>query len=388
LKILYHHRTVSKDGMDVHISEMIRAFRAAGHAVVLVAPGMGAQDFGGGNGWVDAIRARLPRFVGEILELGYNVAAWRNLARAIRSEKPDAIYERYALFLLAGVWAKRRFGLPLILEINSPLFEERRDHGGLTLRAVARWCEAYAWRNADKCLPVTEVLADHVRAIGVPQDSIRVIPNGINPAEFSTSINGQAIRQKYALGGKVVLGFTGFVRPWHGLDKALHTIADIRTTTDVHLLVVGDGPARASLEALAGELGIADRLTFTGIVQRAEMPAHVAAFDIALQPDATDYASPLKLIEYMGMGKAIVAPDQPNIRELLSHERNALLFDKSDANAMRTMLKRLMTDRSLRDQLGQAAASDVEKRPLTWAANAAQAISIFSDLKKLRLIQR
>jgi glycosyltransferase involved in cell wall biosynthesis len=368
--------------MDVHISEMIKAFRAQGHEVILVAPSLGAQDFGGGGGWVDAIRSRLPRFVGEILELGYNLAAYRNLSRAIQAERPDAIYERYALFLLAGIWAKRRFRLPLVLEINSPLFAERRDHGGLSLRAIGRWCESWAWRNADACLPVTHVLAKDVRDAGVPDTRITVIPNGIDPAEFSEQRDGSGVRGRYGLEGKLVLGFTGFVRPWHGLDRIIRAIAEFGPSANIHLLVVGDGPARASLEELARELAVSDRLTFTGVVQRADMATHIAAFDIALQPDATAYASPLKLVEYMAMGKAIIAPDQPNIRELLDHERTGLLFASSDPEGMRKALLRLIEEKDLRETLGHAAAAEVRQRPLTWASNATRVVRILKGLAK------
>ncbi len=74
-------------------------------------------------------------------------------------------------------------------------------------------------------------------------------------------------------------------------------------------------------------LGIASRVHFTGIVERDDVAKYVAAFDIALQPAVVAYASPLKLFEYLALGKAIVAPGQPNIREILTHEKNALLFD-------------------------------------------------------------
>src|SRR5215813_13823454 len=79
LKILYHHRTVSKDGMDVHIREMINAFTALGHDVVMVAPELGDVQFGGDGGWVSAVRSRLPKFVGEFLEYLYNYHAYRHL---------------------------------------------------------------------------------------------------------------------------------------------------------------------------------------------------------------------------------------------------------------------------------------------------------------------
>ena len=94
------------------------------------------------------------------------------------------LYERYNLFLLAGVLLRRRTGIPLLLEVNAPLADERRQFGGLGLPAMADWAEGLAWRSADVVLPVTAVLAGHVRARGVPDSRIEVVPNGINLALF------------------------------------------------------------------------------------------------------------------------------------------------------------------------------------------------------------
>jgi glycosyltransferase involved in cell wall biosynthesis len=281
---------------------------------------------------------------------------------------------------MAGTWAKRRFKLPLALEINSPLLEERRAHGGVTLQWLARSCERTAWANADLCLPVTNVLAQIVKGAGAPERRIAVMPNGVDPAMFSSAMHGQAVREHYGLGDKIILGFSGFVRPWHGLDRVIRVMAEIAGHADVHLLVVGDGPARPALIALARQLGIEDRMTFTGVVQRIDIAAYMSAFDIALQPDATAYASPLKLIEYMALGKAIVAPDQPNIRELLENERSALLFDKDTPDAIRPALMRLIADRGLRERLGAAAAAEVKRRPLTWTANADHVASLLKRM--------
>jgi glycosyltransferase involved in cell wall biosynthesis len=134
--------------------------------------------------------------------------------------------------------------------------------------------------------------------------------------------------------------------------------------------MVGDGPARPGLEALAAELGIADRVTFTGLAPREQVPALLARFDIALQPAAVPYASPLKVFEYMAAGRAIVAPDQPNLREVLSHEATALLFDPARPGAMWDAVLRLAADPALRARLGAAARAEVLRRDLTWDGNA------------------
>ena len=95
MKILYHHRTASRDGQAVHIEEMIAALRAQGHEVRVVAPQIGGGDAGGAGsmgasaGWVRRLKARLPRGLYELLELAYSLLAYRRLAAVVREYRPD-----------------------------------------------------------------------------------------------------------------------------------------------------------------------------------------------------------------------------------------------------------------------------------------------------------
>jgi glycosyltransferase involved in cell wall biosynthesis len=383
MKILYHHRTRSRDGQSVHIDEMIGALRALGHEVIVVAP-PGAEEiaFGADAGAVAWLKRFLPKFTYELMELAYSLVAYRQLARAVEKHHPDCLYERYNLFLPAGVWLKRRYGLPMLLEVNSPIFEERARYDGLALRRLARWSQRYTWRAADYVLPVTRVLAQIVASYGVDPARIVVIPNGINAERFGQPQDVVAAKQALGLGDALVLGFTGFVRDWHGLDKVIDMIAAAREQRHCHLLVVGDGPARAGLEQQALRLGVQDRVTFTGVVQRDDVARHVAAFDIALQPAVVAYASPLKLFEYLALGKAIVAPDQPNIAEILTDNANALLFDPQDADSLPAALNRLVQDSALRLRIGSGAHATIGAQRLTWRANAERAVGLFDTLGK------
>ena len=133
---------------------------------------------------------------------------------------------------------------------------------------------------------------------------------------------------------------------------------------------MGDGPVRNALEQQAQRLGVADYVTFTGVVQRDEVARYVAAFDIALQPAVVAYASPLKLFEYLALGRTIVAPNQANIREILQHEVNALLFDPEDATGLVKAIQRLMQDPVLRERLAHKAGETIAEQGLTWNANA------------------
>ena len=374
MKILYHHRTASKDGQAVHIEEMVAAMRKQGHEVRVVAPEAAADGtgrMGGGVSWVQRLRSMLPNALYELLEVGYSLIAYRRLRAAAAEFEPDLIYERYNLFLLAGLMLKQKRGIPLFLEINSPLVYERSLHsGGLALKRLGRWAEGKAWRGADFVLPVTQVLAEHVRAYGVPDERIVVIPNGINEAHFAAAPQPDQARAERGLAGKLVLGFTGFVREWHGMDRVIDWLASSAAPANAHLLVVGDGPVRSALEAQALALGIADRVTFTGVIHRDQVPAWVASFDIALQPAVVAYASPLKLMEYLALGKAVLAPRTPNLCEVLTDGDNALLFDADAPCAFEHALSRLCSDEALRAQLSCGARTSIARQGLTWDSNA------------------
>ncbi len=371
MKILYHHRTLSKDGQNVHIDELIAAFRRLGHTVEVAGPTAHAEaEFGSDGGFSTRLRAALPRALAEILEWAYSAVAFRRLWGAYRRVQPDFLYERYNLFLMAGVWLKRLTGVPFVLEINAPLARERRENSGLSLARFAGWCERRVWRYADLALPVTEVLAQEVEAAGVPRERIVVLHNGVNQRQFAPDIDGEPVRRRYGLGTRKVIGFSGFLRDWHGLPVVLDVMKLLRDEADLHFLVVGDGPARAGFEQSARELGLSERVTVTGVVPRAEMPGMIAAFDIALQPKATAYASPLKLFEYMGQGRAIVAPTQPNVCEILEDGVNALMFTPGDWDSFAVALRRLITEPGLAARLGQGALATVRDRDLTWDGNA------------------
>ena len=384
MKILYHHRTASRDGQAVHIDEMIGSLRKLGHEVRVVAPPVSEESgMGGEVSWVQRLRQALPKAVYELLELGYSLVAYRHLARAAREFEPDMIYERYNLYLLSGLALARRRRIPFLLEVNAPLADERMRFGGLGLPWLARWAEGLVWRGADIVLPVTRVLGGHVAARGVPWSRIEVVPNGINEDHFA---NAPSTREaKAALGwaeDELVLGFTGFVRDWHGVDRVVRWMASPAAPAKARLLVVGDGPARADLERLAAELALGDRVRFTGVVPRERVPEHVAAFDIALQPAVVPYASPLKLFEYLALSKAIVAPQQPNIAEVLQDGANALMFDAAKPGALEDALSRVCGDSRLRERIARGAGETIARLSLTWDSNARRVAMLGDGLRR------
>ena len=390
LRILYHHRIAASDGMRVHIAGLVQALRAQGHLVKLVGPGEAEQAAGAPGRLerlIDGLRSRLPQWAYESLELLYNAPAYARLSAAAREFRPDVIYERYNLFLLAGLWLRSRRRLPMLLEINSPLAAERTALGQLHLTGVGERCERALWRGADAVLPVTRVLAGIVERKREDVASIHVIPNGADLPALTDKETTRATRERLGLSDDaVVLGFVGFVRAWHGVGWALEALRHLPPST--HLVVVGDGPALPGLRARAEDLDLATRLHLVGRVRHDEVSAYMRTFDIALQTASVAYASPLKLFEYMALGRAVIAPDQPNIREVLDDGLNALLFDPDSEMSFRTMLMRLCEDPALRTRLGTCARMTIEQRRLTWAHNAERVGRLSRDLLDVAAAKR
>lgn len=375
MKILYHHRTTAGDGSAVHIDGLTDALRGLGAEIVMVEPPTARRDARSlSSSSSVSLRERLPRWLHELLELLYNVPEWLRLRAAIARHRPDVIYERNNLYLLSGVISARASRIPIIEEVNSPLFVERSKHGGIALGSLARWSERWVWERADAVVTVTQVLADIVASACSDSGSIEVMPNGVDRKIFAADRIDHQAKRKLHLEGKTVLGFTGFVRDWNGLEHVIDMLPHLRP--EVVLLIVGDGPARSSLERRARDAGVAERTILTGVVARDAIASLVSAFDIALQPAANPYASPLKLFEYLALGRVVLAPDQPNVREILTHDVNAWLFDPGQPGSMQRAIERLLDNVGTRQRLALAALNTIDKRELTWKRNAERVLEL------------
>lgn len=366
MRILYHHRTLADGAEGIHISAMVEAFRALGHEVHLCGAAEGSHPQ---PGRIAAFKARLPAVAFEAASIAYNVAEYAAVRRSIHEWSPDLIYKRHARYDVGALIAARRAGVRTVLEVNA-VFSERpyRDFEPQALNALASRMEAAALAAATIVVAVSSPMAEQVQRLsGRPAI---VIPNGADPQAFDPEVVAPAVGPWS--GGGMLLGWSGGLRAWHGLDLLLDALA--RLSADVRLLVVGDGPARAEVEARARSLGLSSRVFITGLVPRAAMPAYVAAMDIGVVADErTGVASPMKLLEYMAMGKAVVAPDLPNIRDIVTDGQTGLLFGPGRADLLDRAITQL-ADGHLRQRLGQAArALIVGKR--NWRAIAADVLA-------------
>jgi glycosyltransferase involved in cell wall biosynthesis len=385
LRILYHHRIRSDDGQAVHVRELVHALREIGCEVreCALVPKSTSPATPAGRGrrgfWA---RLRLPRLLVELLEVLYSHRARRVLAREIRAFRPHLVYERHALHCHAGLDAAVAAGLPLFLEVNSPMVDEMSTLRLLRFARLARATERRVLGGATRVLAVSDVLARMLVELGAPRGRVEVVRNGAEPARCGPQAVAEAGALRTSLGlapGAFVLGFVGYVRDWHRLDLVLDAM-QLPGLADLHLLVVGTGPALPALVAQAAARGLTARLHLAGEQPADRVPAHVLAMDATLVPAINPYASPLKLFDALAAGVPVVAPDQPNLRELLQHGTNGLLFREGDATSLAEQVRSLVEDRELARRIGRAGLELLQREDWTWKGNARRVVRAYAAL--------
>jgi glycosyltransferase involved in cell wall biosynthesis len=267
--------------------------------------------------------------------------------------------------------------IPLVLEVNAPLALEKETYEKLAFPRLAYAAERWICSRSSATIVVSTRMREILAAQGVPWEHMNVISNGVDLQAIQAALGTIDVRERYELGDKLVLGFVGWFKPWHRLDAVLHLLAAHPAWLGrVHVLLVGDGPEAEPLRCVARELGLEAHVTITGAVSHQHVFDYIDAFDIALQPHVTEYASPMKIFEYLALGKCVVAPDLPNIREILSPGEDALLFRAGDAADMARAIEELAQDPQRVRAMGGRARAKIDSRQYTWVENARRALRL------------
>jgi len=336
-------------GASVHLRSLAGALARRGHTVTLLCTRLdGANTLP-----TDVMLAQLPN--GAPTQL-------------LRDWRIEVVLERYSLSGDEVRESCRTLGMAHVLEVNAPLVDEAARYRGL--RDVASWRarERSIVSAADAVVAVSPSVRAHVIRCGAAPDRAMVVHNGVDLDPFE-SAKGDSVRQRYALGNARVVGFAGSLKAWHGVDLLLRAAA--RLDADVRVLIVGDGPERSKLEALAIELRIADRVVFTGAIAHHAIPEHLAAMTVAAAPYVlqTDfYFSPLKLVEYLAAGLPVVASEQGDLARLVG--KAGLMVRPDDPAELAEALGKVLSNPELRRAMHFAARRHAAG--MTWDAAAAQ----------------
>lgn len=225
--------------------------------------------------------------------------------------------------------------------------------------------EARVWRRATAYVTITRALADDLAARFGDRAGVVVAPDGV--------ADDLVERPPTEPSSPSLVGYAGHFYPWKGVDVLIRAIA---IAPAVSGLIVGGHPQepdRARVEGLARDLGAADRIRFAGQVAPAEAPRLLSTAAILALPNTASsissrYTSPLKLFEYLAIGRAIVASDLPAVREILTDGDNACLVPAGDPLALAQAIGALAASPARARALADAARRLAPR--YTWGARA------------------
>jgi glycosyltransferase involved in cell wall biosynthesis len=249
------------------------------------------------------------------------------------------------------------------------------------LTSLARRLEAYVLRRTNAAITVTSYLRQQLLARGLTERQVTVISNAVDPGRFRPDLDGCPVRERYGAGeGDCLVGFTGAMSPWYRLVELVEEFMR-RFAQEPHmrLLLIGDGPEREAVRRKIADLGCGERVKLGPRIPHEEVPGHIAAFDIALIPHCDQHNSPVKLFEYLGMGKPVVAVRTPGITDVVLHERHVLLADTGDLDGVIEHVARLAENREEASALGRRGLDLVLERH-TWQRNAERTYAILQSV--------
>jgi glycosyltransferase involved in cell wall biosynthesis len=315
---------------------------------------------------------------------------YRRARKELSRERPDFLYERYVRGASAGARLARTLHLPFIVEMNTSFTfpgEWWYHHSPLLPWFVKRE-ERRLTETADRVIVVSTHLRDYLVSEGVPEEKLVVMFNGADVERFRPDAGAAAqIRAKHGLEDRLVIGFSGSLKPWHGVDVLIRSFR--RTLADIpegRLVIVGDGPLRASLELIARNEGVSDGIVFTGSVAHDDVPAYIAAMDIAVCPAPrlpNVHLSPIKLFEYMAAERPVIAAGYSDIPKVVDDHRNGVLVQPGNEAELARAILELGADAHLRSRLGREARRTVEES-YTWHRNADRIVALFNEIRSHR----
>jgi glycosyltransferase involved in cell wall biosynthesis len=371
MAIWHGQRGVEIGGATTHIAGILGGFRALGFRIGLVTTEQPPPQLGQVVDDVE-ITAPLPRggrLTGDVEALAINGPLRRSALALGRRLGPALVYQRHRGYLIAGADVARATCAPLILEWNNSEtwmrdnYEQQMWIERIFDPLIAAM-EHYVVRMADLTAAVSEPAADMAHARGGSRERVAVVPNGVDLERIDREVSKAALQ---GCAPQPLVGWIGSFGPWHGAEVLVRALPLLPASA--RLLMIGDGELREACETSARELGVWERIEWTGSLPHSEAVRRLAQCDVLASPHVRMpgqrfFGSPTKLFEYMALGRPIVASRLEQIGEVLDDGRTARLVAPGDERQLARAIDQVLTSPDQGRELGRAARR--EARQHTW----------------------
>jgi teichuronic acid biosynthesis glycosyltransferase TuaC len=234
---------------------------------------------------------------------------------------------------VVAVWLARDYSVPVVLTArgsDTSQLPHYRLPGRLIRAAIA---------HADALIAVSAALKDGLVALGAPPEKVTVLRNGVDLDTFRPLPDRAAARVELGFDGPILLSVGLLIeRKRHHL-----TIQALAQLPGHRLVIVGEGPERSALEALAARLGVADRVRLVGPVPHARLPLYYGAADVMVLASSREGWANV-LLESMACGTKVVATPAWGSREAVAAPEAGVVIDEASPEALAAGIRRVLAD--------------------------------------------
>jgi glycosyltransferase involved in cell wall biosynthesis len=248
--------------------------------------------------------------------------------------------------------------------------------------------EDYVVHRADAVVGISQSILDELKKRKTDSAKLFHVPNGVDTEKFFPVSRDEKLAAKLGLGGEPVLGFIGSLYRWEGVAWLVRAVVELRRRgTSCKLLIVGDGEEMPAVREAVRDLNAEEFIQILGRVPHDEIERYYSVVDVLVYPRhsirLTELVTPLKPLEAMALGKAILGSDVGGIRELVQPEETGVLYRADNVEDFCAQAKRLLSETSLQRRLGEQAREFI-LREKDWNVLAQRYINIYDFAMRRR----
>ncbi len=295
---------------------------------------------------------------------------WYLLGRVLKDERPDVVHAHHPFHIGLAAWMQaKQSSLPFVYELrcfNEEYWMPEFGWRFVLSHRLRRMGETTALKLADAVVTIGSRLQSEIIARGVDPERIFVIPNGVDTREFQPCGKDAALRDRYGLQGKTVVGYIGTLSEPEGLDLVIRAMGVLRKShPNLRCLLVGGGAYLLNLIQARREFGVRDRVIFTGFASRTQLRSYYSLIDVFVMPRRSyrvnEITPPLKPLEAMAMKIPVLASRVGGLKELIPEDKAGLFFQPGNLDDLAAKLALLADRPELRDRLAHEGRKYVEQ---------------------------
>ena len=302
------------------------------------------------------------------------------LARFIARKHVDVMYAHNFEGALVALAARRGQHIPIVYDAHTTLTGELGSYNKLLktklISKAGGWLDDFVPLHSDHIISVSDEIAEFLQARGIAQDRISVIPNGTEHEVFALADASRA-RETYHLATRPTVIYTGNLASFQGVDYLLDAMPRVLARyPDAQLIIAGSGDNKSYLP-IVKELGIEHAVQFIQNPPFAHVVDLLAFADVAVVPRTVCPGLPLKLLNYMAAGKAVVAFE--GSAKILEHLNTGYIAANGDVSSLVEGIITCLSDEQLRKQLGTQAHKTIVQS-YSWHHMAKRVEEVFEQI--------